>query len=311
MLLSCSLNRIGDTPLLRLRGVEGVESLRAELYAKLEYCNPSNSVKDRVALSMIESAESQGLLSKGGTVVEATSGNTGIGLAYICALKGYSFIAVMPDTASRERRALMSAYGAKIILTDGEGGMQAAVEIARQIAKEQNAYYPDQFSNPANPMAHYTATGVEINRDLPSVDIFVAGVGSGGTISGAGRYLKEKNPNLLVVGVEPSRSPFLTKGKVGRHKIEGIGAGFLPKTLDRSVLDEVLCVEDNEAYRYAHAAARLDGALVGISSGAALCAGVRLAKRMENIGKKIVMIFPDGGDRYLSTELFNEGGAQC
>jgi cysteine synthase A len=160
-------------------------------------------------------------------------------------------------------------------------------------------------------MAHYTATGVEINRDLPSVDIFVAGVGSGGTISGAGRYLKEKNPNLLVVGVEPSRSPFLTKGKVGRHKIEGIGAGFLPKTLDRSVLDEVLCVEDNEAYRYAHAAARLDGALVGISSGAVLCAGVRLAKRTENIGKKIVMIFPDGGDRYLSTKLFNEGGAQC
>jgi cysteine synthase A len=291
--------------------VEGAESLQAELYAKLEYYNPAGSVKDRAALSMIESAESQGLLSKGSTVVEATSGNTGIGLAYICALKGYSFIAVMPDTASRERRALMSAYGAKIILTDGEGGMQAAVETARRIAKEQNAYYPDQFSNPANPMAHYIATGVEIYRDLPSVDIFVAGVGSGGTISGAGRYLKEKNPNLLVVGVEPSRSPFLTKGKVGRHKIEGIGACFLPKALDRSVLDEVLCVEDNEAYRYAHAAARLDGALVGISSGAALCAGVRLAKRTENIGKKIVMIFPDGGDRYLSTELFNEGGAQC
>jgi cysteine synthase A len=310
-ILSSSLNRIGNTPLLRLRGVEREECLQAELYAKLEGCNPAGSVKDRVALSMIEAAESQGLLQNGGTIVEATSGNTGVGLAYVCAIKGYPFIAVMPETASRERKALLKAYGAKLVLTDGAGGMLTAVETARQIAKEQNAYYPDQFSNPANPIAHYTATAVEIYRDLPSVDIFVAGIGSGGTISGMARYLKEKNPNLLVVGVEPEGSPLLTKGKVGRHNIEGIGAGFLPKTLDRSVVDEVLCVEDCEAYQYARAAARLDGALVGVSSGAALCVAVRLAKRTENNGKKIVVIFPDSGDRYLSTELFCEGGARC
>ena len=307
MLISRSLNCIGETPLLRLLGVEQAYGLGAELYAKLEYYNPAGSVKDRAALSMIEAAEAQGLLTKGGTVVEATSGNTGIGLAYVCAMKGYSFIAVMPDTASKERRALMAAYGAKLVLTDGAGGMQAAVETARRIAKEQNAYHPDQFSNPANPMAHYIATGVEIYRDLPSVDIFVAGVGSGGTISGTGKRLKEENPSIRVVGVEPSNSPFLTKGEAGRHKIEGIGAGFLPKALDRSVVDEVLCVEDSEAYEYARAAARLDGAFVGISSGAALCAAVRLAKSKKNEGKKIVMIFPDGGGRYLSTELVSNG----
>ena len=307
MLISHSLNCIGETPLLRLRGVEQAYDLGAELYAKLEYYNPAGSVKDRAALSMIEAAERKGLLSKGGMVVEATSGNTGIGLAYVCAMKGYSFIAVMPDTASKERRALMAAYGAKLVLTDGAGGMQAAVETARRIAKEQNAYYPDQFSNPANPMAHYIATGVEIYRDLPSVDIFVAGVGSGGTISGTGKRLKEKNPSIRVVGVEPSSSPFLTKGEAGRHKIEGIGAGFLPKALDRSVVDEVLCVDDGKAYEYARAAAKLDGAFVGISSGAALCAAVRLARKSENKGKKIVMIFPDGGNRYLSTKLVSDG----
>ncbi len=307
MLISHSINCIGETPLLRLVGVEKSYGLNAELYAKLEYYNPAGSVKDRAALSMIEAAEAQGLLSKGGTVVEATSGNTGIGLAYVCAIKGYPFIAVMPDTASKERRALMAAYGAQLVLTDGAGGMQAAVETALKIAKEQNAYYPDQFSNPANPLAHYQTTGMEIYRDLPSVEIFVAGVGSGGTISGTGKRLKEENPSIRVVGVEPSSSPFLTKGKAGRHKIEGIGAGFLPKALDTSVIDEVLCVEDSEAYEYARAVARLDGAFVGISSGAALCAAVRLAKKKENKGKKIVMIFPDGGGRYLSTELVREG----
>ena len=307
MLISQPLNCIGNTPLLRLRGVEQAYGLQAELYAKLEYYNPAGSVKDRAALSMIEAAESQGLLSKGGVVVEATSGNTGIGLAYVCALKGYSFIAVMPDTASKERRALMAAYGAELVLTDGAGGMQAAVEKARQICKEKNAYYPDQFSNPANALAHYHATGVEIYRDLPTVDMLVAGIGSGGTISGTGKRLKEENPSVRVVGVEPSSSPFLTKGEAGRHKIEGIGAGFLPAALDNSVLDEVLCVDDAEAYEYARAVAKLDGAFVGISSGAALCAGVRLANRKENKGKKIVMIFPDGGDRYLSTGLVNIG----
>lgn len=294
--------------MVRLNGVEKAYGLHAELYAKLEYYNPAGSVKDRAALSMIESAEAQGLLKKGGAVVEATSGNTGIGLVFVCALKGYSFIAVMPDTASKERRTLLSAYGAKLVLTDGVGGMQAAVEKARQICKEQNAYYPDQFSNPANPLAHYKTTGVEIYRDLPSVDMLVAGIGSGGTISGAGKYLKEKNPSITVVGVEPSSSPFLTKGKGGRHAIEGIGAGFLPKALDRSVLDGVLCVEDSDAYEYARAAAKLDGAFVGISSGAALCAAVRLAKVAENKGKKIVMLFPDGGGRYLSTEIASAGG---
>ena len=300
-LYSHSLNCIGNTPLVRLSGVEEAYGISAELYAKMEYYNPTGSVKDRAALSMIERAEKQGLLSKGGVVVEATSGNTGIGLAFVCALKGYSFIAVMPDTASKERRALMSAYGAELVLTDGAGGMQAAVETARQIAKEQNGYYPDQFSNPANPLAHYKTTGVEIYRDLPSVDMLIAGIGSGGTISGAGKYLKEKNPAVKVVGVEPNSSPYLTKGEVGRHAIEGIGAGFLPKALDKSLLDGVLCVEDSEAYDYARAAARLDGAFVGVSSGAALCAAVRLAKLQENEGKKIVIIFPDGGGRYLST----------
>ncbi len=307
MLISQPLNCIGNTPLLRLRGVEQAYGLQAELYAKLEYCNPAGSVKDRAALSMIECAEEQGLLKKGGVVVEATSGNTGIGLAYVCALKGYSFIAVMPDTASKERRALMAAYGAELVLTDGAGGMQAAVEKARQICKEKNAYYPDQFSNPANPLAHYRTTGVEIYRDLPTADMLVAGIGSGGTISGTGKRLKEENPSVRVVGVEPSGSPFLTKGEAGRHAIEGIGAGFLPVALDGSVLDEVLCVDDAEAYEYARAVAKLDGAFVGISSGAALCAGVRLANRKENKGKKIVMIFPDGGNRYLSTKLVSIG----
>ena len=307
MLISQPLNCIGNTPLLRLRGVEQAYGLQAELYAKLEYYNPAGSVKDRAALSMIEAAEAQGLLKKGGVVVEATSGNTGIGLAFVCALKGYSFIAVMPDTASKERRALMAAYGAELVLAYGAGGMQAAVEKARQICKEKNAYYPDQFSNPANPLAHYETTGVEIYRDLPTVDILVAGIGSGGTISGTGKRLKEENPSIRVVGVEPSGSPFLTKGEAGRHSIEGIGAGFLPAALDTSVLDEVLCVEDDKAYEYARAVAKLDGAFVGISSGAALCVSVRLAKKPENKDKKIVMIFPDGGNRYLSTELVKIG----
>ncbi len=303
MLFSETKNCIGNTPLVRLAGVEKAYGLQAELYAKCEWYNPAGSVKDRAALFMIESAEQQGLLAKGGCVVEATSGNTGIGLAYVCALKGYSFTAVMPETASVERRKLMQAYGAQVVLTEGEGGMSAAIAKAKEIAAETGGYHVDQFSNAANALAHYETTGVELYRDLPSADIFVAAIGSGGTVSGCGRYLKEKNPAIRVVGVEPSGSPFLTEGKKGSHKIEGIGAGFIPKTLDLSVLDEVLCVGDQDAFAYARAASKLDGCFVGISSGAALCASIALAKRSENAGKKIVLIFPDGGGRYLSTDL--------
>ena len=300
MLSSSSINCIGNTPLVRLYGIERQYGLKAELYAKLEMYNLAGSVKDRAALYMLDVAEREGLLKKGGMVVEATSGNTGIGLACVCALKGYSFTAVMPDTASKERITLMKAYGAEVLLTDGAGGMTAAMERARQLVSEQNAFCPDQFSNPANALAHYETTGVEIYRDLPTVNAFVAGIGSGGTISGVGKYLKEQNPSIQVVGVEPSASPFLTKGKSGAHGIQGIGAGFAPKTLDTSILDEVLCVEDAEAYKCAREIAKADGIFAGISSGAALSAAIRLAGREENAGKQLVVLFPDGGDRYLS-----------
>ena len=303
MLFSDPKNCIGNTPLVRLVGTEKAYGLQAELYAKCEWYNPAGSVKDRAALCMVEAAEQQGCIQKGGCVVEATSGNTGIGLAYVCALKGYSFVAVMPDTASDERKKLMQAYGAKVVLTEGEGGMSAAIAKAKAIASETGGYHVDQFSNPANPLAHYNTTAVELYRDLPNMDIFVSAIGSGGTVSGCGKYLKEKNPAIRIVGVEPSGSPFLTEGKSGTHKIEGIGAGFLPKTLDTAVLDEVLCVDDQDAFAYARAASKTDGCFVGISSGAALCAGVALARRPENAGKKIVLIFPDGGGRYLSTAL--------
>ena len=304
MLFSHSLECIGNTPLVRLTGVERALELNTELYAKLESYNPAGSVKDRAALWMIESAEKAGALQTGGSVVEATSGNTGIGLAYICAVKGYSFVAVMPETASAERVKLMKAYGAEVVLTSGKDGMSGSIAVAKQIAAERNAYYPDQFSNAANALAHYESTGVEIHRDLPNADILVAGIGSGGTISGAAKYLKEKNPTLQAVGIEPMNSPFLTKGEKGAHKIEGIGAGFQPKTLDVSVVDEVLCVDDSEAFAYAKMVSKTDGCFVGISSGAALCGAVKLAKRQGNFGKKIVVIFPDGGGRYLSTTLF-------
>jgi len=304
MLFSHNLQRIGNTPLVRLFGVERAYGLKTELYAKLEECNPAGSVKDRAALWMILAAEAQGLLKKGGCVVEATSGNTGIGLAYVCAAKGYSFVAVMPETASVERVKLMQAYGAEVVLTAGADGMTGSIAVAKQIARERNAYHPDQFSNPANVQAHYESTGVELYRDLPTLDVLVAGIGSGGTISGTGKYLKEQNPAIAVVGVEPSNSPFLTQGKSGAHKIQGIGAGFCPKTLDRSVLDEVLCVGDEDAYAYARAVAKEDGVFVGISSGAALCGAIEYSKRAENEGKKIAVIFPDGGGRYLSTPNF-------
>lgn len=301
------LNCIGNTPIVRLLGVEREFGVRAELYAKLEMTNPAGSVKDRAAKYMVEAAERQGLLAKGGVVVEATSGNTGIGLALVCALKGYSFTAVMPQTASVERRKLMEAYGAKVFLTDGAGGMSAAVEKAQEIAAACGGYYVNQFSNTANALAHYETTGVEILRDLPDVGYLVAGIGSGGTVSGCGKYLKEQNPCVRVVGVEPSASPYLTCGKSGAHKIEGIGAGFLPSALDLSVIDEVICVSDEEAYRFAKAACRLDGCFVGISSGAALCAAVALGQKQENKGKKIAIIFPDGGGRYLSNKQFVNG----
>ena len=306
MLFSHSLDGIGNTPLVRLTGVEKAFQLNTELYAKLEYYNPAGSIKDRAALWMVTAAERVGLLKEGGCVVEATSGNTGIGLAYVCAVKGYTFIAVMPETASVERVKLMKAYGAEVVLTSGAEGMAGSIAVAKNIAAERGAYYPDQFSNSANALAHYESTGVEIYRDLPTVDILVAGIGSGGTISGNAKYLKEQNPTVLAVGVEPSASPFLTKGEKGAHKIEGIGAGFLPKTLDTSVVDEVICVEDSDAFRYAKAVAKADGIFVGISSGAALCGGIELSKREENFGKKIVVIFADGGGRYLSNPLFTE-----
>ncbi len=306
MLFSHSLESIGNTPLVRLTGVEKAFELNTELYAKLESYNPAGSVKDRPALWMVRAAEQSGLLTAGGTVVEATSGNTGIGLAYVCAVKGYTFVAVMPETASAERVKLMKAYGAEVVLTSGKDGMAGSIAVAKRIASERNAYYPDQFSNPANALAHYESTGVEIHRDLPSADILVAGIGSGGTISGIAKYLKEQNPDLKAVGVEPSNSPFLTKGEKGAHRIEGIGAGFQPATLDRGLVDEVLCVDDSDAFAYAKTVARLDGCFVGISSGAALCGAITLAKRGENKGKKIVVIFPDGGGRYLSNPLFTE-----
>lgn len=300
MLLSNSINCIGNTPLVRLRGVEKLYGLTAELYAKLEMYNLAGSVKDRAALYMLESAERQGLLKQGGTVVEATSGNTGIGLACVCALKGYSFVAVMPDTASIERRKLMQAYGAEVVLTDGKQGMSGAIKRAQELMAERDAYCPDQFSNPANALAHYETTGVEIYQDLAEIDVFVAGIGSGGTVSGVGKYLKEQNPEIRVVGIEPSGSPVITQGRSGLHGIQGIGAGFIPKTLDVSVLNEVLCVEDADAYKCAKEVAKTDGIFVGISSGAALAGGIRLSQRPENKGKKIVLLFPDGGGRYLS-----------
>ena len=303
MLYEKFVSCIGNTPLVRLRGLEKKYALQAELYAKLEMYNPAGSVKDRAALYMIEAAERQGLLAPHGVVVEATSGNTGIGLALVCALKGYAFVAVMPDTASVERIKLMRAYSAEVVLTDGSAGMNGAIERAKRLVKERGAYHPDQFSNPDNALAHYETTGVEIFKDLPEVDVLVAGIGSGGTISGIGKRLKEEKPSVKVVGIEPSGSPFLTQGKAGAHKIQGIGAGFLPKTLDLSVVDEVLCVTDEDAYKCAREAATLDGVFVGISSGAALSGAIRLAMKQENAGKKIVMIFSDGGGRYLSTDL--------
>lgn len=298
---------VGKTPLIELVNFERKYGLEAKIIAKVEFFNPAGSVKDRVALEMIEQAERSGSLKRGGTVIEATSGNTGIGLAAICASKGYRLIIVMPDSMSVERRMLMKAYGAELVLTDGALGMRGAVSKAEELRAEiPNSIMAGQFVNPSNPEAHYKTTGPEIFEDTDGcVDIFVSAVGTGGTLSGTGRYLKEKNPNVRIVAAEPASSPFITEGRSGAHKIQGIGAGFLPKILDLSLIDETLTVTDSDAYNATADVAACEGLLVGISSGAAICAARTLAQRAENKGKSIVVILPDTGERYLSAGVFD------
>ncbi len=296
---------VGGTPLLELGRYAAQENLSARLLAKIESANPAGSAKDRIALAMIEAAEARGVLQAGATIIEPTSGNTGIGLAAIAAAKGYRLILVMPESMSRERRMLLRAYGAELVLTPAAGGMQAAVDTALQLSQEmKHSFYPSQFENPANPNAHYRTTGPEIWRDSEgSVDVFVAGVGTGGTLSGVGRYLKEQKPGVEVIAVEPAGSPLLSKGESGAHGLQGIGANFVPNTLSREIYDRVLTVNEEEAYTAARAV-RCEGLLVGISSGAALYAAGVLAKEARYVGKTIVVLFPDGGERYLSTPLF-------
>lgn len=299
---------IGRTPLLELKNYEREMELSAKLVAKLEYLNPAGSVKDRVAKAMIEDAENKGILQKGAVIIEPTSGNTGIGLAAVAASRGYKVILTMPDTMSVERRSLLKAYGAEIVLTPGSLGMKGAIAKAEELAASiPDSYIPGQFVNMANPEAHRASTGPEIWEDTDGkVDIFVAGVGTGGTITGVGEYLKSKNPNVKVVAVEPSTSPVLSKGVSGTHQLQGIGAGFVPDTLNTSVYDEIIPVEAEDAFAAGRALARCEGILVGISAGAALHAAARLAMRPENAGKMIVVLLPDTGDRYLSTPMFTE-----
>lgn len=297
---------IGNTPLLRAGKLERRYSLNARLLLKLEYLNPTGSVKDRAALYMIRDAEQAGLLQPGGVIVEPTSGNTGIGLASLAASRGYRLILTMPETMSVERRNILKAYGAEIVLTEGSRGMSGAIEKAEEIVKSTpGAFLPGQFDNPSNARAHYETTGPEIWRDTQGqVDIFVAGVGTGGTLTGTGRYLKEQNPRIRVVAVEPSASPVLSEGKGGPHKIQGIGAGFVPSVLDQAVYDEVFPVDNEVCFTMAKELAHLEGILTGISSGAALYAAVKIAKRPENEGKTLAVLLPDSGDRYYSTPLF-------
>ena len=297
---------IGHTPLLELTHIEAAEGLQAKILAKLEYFNPAGSVKDRIAKAMIDDAEAKGVLKPGSVIIEPTSGNTGIGLASVAAARGYRIIIVMPETMSVERRQLMKAYGAELVLTDGAKGMKGAIAKADELAKEiPNAFVPGQFVNPANPAAHKATTGPEIWEDTDGkVDIFVAGVGTGGTVTGVGQYLKSKNPNVKVVAVEPASSPVLSKGTAGAHKIQGIGAGFVPDVLDTKVYDEIIPVDNDDAFKLGKEVGHSEGVLVGISSGAALWAAIELAKRPENEGKTIVALLPDTGDRYLSTPLF-------
>ena len=297
---------IGKTPLLELTHIEQAEGLEAKVLGKLEYFNPAGSVKDRIAKAMIDDAEQKGLLKPGSVIIEPTSGNTGIGLASVAAARGYRIIIVMPETMSVERRQLMKAYGAELVLTEGAKGMKGAIAKADELAKEiPNSFIPGQFVNPANPAVHKATTGPEIWEDTDGrVDIFVAGVGTGGTITGVGEYLKSRNPDVKVVAVEPASSPVLSKGVAGSHKIQGIGAGFVPAVLDTKVYDEIIAVENEDAFATGRMIGRKEGVLVGISSGAAVWAAIQLAKRPENRGKTIVALLPDTGDRYLSTPMF-------
>jgi len=297
---------IGGTPLLELTNYEKANELNAKIYAKLEYFNPAGSVKDRIAKAMLDDAEEKGLLKPGAVIIEPTSGNTGIGLASVAASRGYKVILTMPETMSVERRNLLKAYGAELVLTEGAKGMPGAIAKAKELAEQTpNSYIPSQFTNPANPAVHLKTTGPEIWADTDGkVDIFVAGVGTGGTLSGVGAYLKSQNPNVKVVAVEPATSPVLSGGKAGPHKIQGIGAGFVPDTLNTDIYDEILPVQNEDAFATGRALARSEGVLVGISSGAAVFAAAQLAKRPENAGKIIVALLPDTGERYLSTPMF-------
>ena len=299
---------IGGTPLLKANNFIKANDIKANIYVKLEYFNPAGSVKDRIAKAMIEQAEKDGKLKPGATIIEPTSGNTGIGLASVAAARGYKAILTMPETMSVERRNLLKAYGAKIVLTDGSKGMKGAIAKAEELAKETpNSFIPEQFANPANPAAHEATTGPEIYNDLDGkVDAFIAGVGTGGTLSGVGHYLKKQDKDIRVVAVEPATSPVLSKGQAGPHKIQGIGAGFVPETLDTKVYDEVIAVPNEDAFKYGRQFSHVEGVLIGISSGAALAAAIELAKRPEFEGKNTVALLPDTGDRYLSTELFVE-----
>ena len=298
---------IGNTPLLHLNNLEKRLNLNVTLLAKVEYFNPTGSVKDRIALSMIEDAEKKGIIHNDTVVIEPTSGNTGIGLASVCAAKGYKCILVMPENMSQERIKLIKAYGADVVLSPKEKGMKGAVDKATELSKTyESSFIPSQFENPSNPEVHYRTTGPEIYKSSnKKVDIFIAGIGTGGTISGVGKYLKEQNRNIKIIGVEPNDSPLLTKGKAGPHKIQGIGANFVPKTLDKKNIDEFMTATTEESYEYARLVGKYEGILVGISSGAALAQAVKVAKRNENNGKTIVVLLPDSGDRYLSTDLFD------
>ena len=302
------LDLIGNTPLVEVANLEKAYNLKAKVLVKLEYRNPAGSVKDRIAQAMIEDAEKKGILKEGSVIIEPTSGNTGIGLAAIAAAKGYRAILTMPETMSVERRNILKAYGAEIVLKEGSKGMKGAIAKAEELAKEiEGSFIPGQFDNPANPKVHYETTGPEIWRDTDGkVDAFVAGVGTGGTVTGTGKYLKEQNPDVKVVAVEPASSPVLSQGKAGAHKIQGIGAGFVPKVLDTAVYDEIITVENDDAFAASKELTKKEGILTGISSGAALYAALQLAQRLEFEGKTIVALLPDSGDRYYSTPLFTE-----